>query len=508
MTTHDFMTPLARLSSGVPGLDKVLGGGFFAGGVYILEGAPGAGKTILANQIAFHHAKQGRRIVYITLLAESHTRLLQHLQDLTFFDPATIPDQLTYVSGFRTLEEAGLRGLLDMLRKELRSVSASIVILDGFAAVAESAESEREFKKFVHELQVQAGLAPCTFFLLSSGLSPTPESVLPVHTMVDGLVRLSDHLTGVRSQRALRVAKLRGSGYLRGLHSLDISAEGVHVYPRLESRAQEVTDGGGIERVSSGHARFDAMLGGGLIRGSTMMLLGPTGVGKTILGYQYVSASTSVDKGLLFSFYETPQRAVSKADGIGLNLARARERGDLDVMWQSPVEGSLDAIAERLLGAVDSTGARRLFIDGFEGFQYAAAYPERVPQFFAALQGALHRRGVTTLYTSELRQIFSPAIKAPVRGLSPLLENLVLLRFVELRGEVHRVISVLKMRDSGFDPTIRKFEVNEHGVEIHDDFRTLEGVLTGVAHPVRPARRARPRAKVKPTGGKPKRRRG
>ena len=234
MSSHEFVPHLPRFTSGIPGLDRVLNGGFFAGGVYIVEGAPGAGKTILASQICFHRAKEGQRVLYVTLLAESHARLLQHLQDMSFFDPAAIPERLTYVSGFRVLEEGGLRALLDLLRKELRAQSANVVILDGFAAVGESAETDREFKKFVHELQVQAGLGTCTFFLLSSGTSGE-GSVQPVHTMVDGLVRLSDRIFGVRAQRELQVQKFRGSRYLRGLHSFEISDDGIRVYPRLES---------------------------------------------------------------------------------------------------------------------------------------------------------------------------------------------------------------------------------------------------------------------------------
>src|SRR5260221_6867944 len=171
MSSHEFVQPLARFTSGVAGLDRVLNGGFFAGGVYIVEGIPGSGKTILANQICFHHVKKNRRVLYVTLLAESHARLLQHLQDLSFFDAAAIPDHLTYVSGFRALEDGGLKALLELVRKELRGRSAGLVVLDGLAAVGESAETDREFKKFVHELQVFAGLSSCTFFLLSSGSS-------------------------------------------------------------------------------------------------------------------------------------------------------------------------------------------------------------------------------------------------------------------------------------------------------------------------------------------------
>ena len=482
MISREFFQPLVRFTSGIRGLDEVLGGGFFVGGVYIVEGEPGAGKTIFSNQICFHAAKAGKRVLYVTLLAESHARLLQHLQDLAFFDPSAMPERLTYVSGFAALEEGGLKALLELLRKELRAQRASLVVLDGFAAVSESATTERDFKKFVHELQVHAGLASCTFFLLSSGVPREAGAVQPVHTMVDGLLRLSDHVFGVRAERELRVQKLRGSGYLRGVHTFDITADGIRVYPRLESVAADLADASGTERLPVGISGLDAMLCGGLRRGSSTMVLGPTGVGKSTLGYRFLASATAGQKALLVSFYETPKRVLAKAESIGLNIAEQCARGAMEIVWQSPIEGSLDAIGCSILEAVDRLGAKRLFLDGFNALVQAAAYPERIPQFFASLGRQLHARGVTTIFSAELRAVYAPEIEAPLRGVSPLLENLLLLRFVELRSEVRRVISILKLRDSDFDPRIREFVISDRGLAVTEPFRGEEAILTGVAH--------------------------
>jgi circadian clock protein KaiC len=500
MSSHEFVPHLPRFTSGISGLDRILNGGFFAGGVYIVEGAPGSGKTILANQICFHRAKDGQRVLYVTLLAESHARLLQHLQDMSFFDAAVIPERLTYVSGFRVLEEGGLRALLDLLHKELRAQSANVVILDGFAAVGESAETDREFKKFVHELQVQAGLSACTFFLLSSGTSGE-GSVQPVHTMVDGLVRLSDRVFGVRAQRELHVLKFRGSRYLRGLHSFEISDEGIRVYPRLESSSAASGDNSGSSRLAIGIPRLDAMIGGGLRITSSTMILGPSGVGKTVVGYRFLAGSTVKEKGLLFSFYETPERALAKTKGVGINLAAGYDRGDIGLVWQSPVESTLDAIGWRILESVDQLGAKRLFVDGFNALESASAHPERVPQFFAALGRELQARGVTTVYAAELHQIFSPQIAAPLRGLSPLIENMLLMRFVELRAQLRRTLSVIKLRDSEFDPAICEFCLTSHGLDVVDSLDGTEELMTGVAHETPSSRSRKPgsrRVRIKP----------
>jgi circadian clock protein KaiC len=475
-----------------------LDGGFFAGGVYIVEGIPGSGKTVLANQVCFHHVKKSQHALYVTLLAESHARLLQHLQGLSFFDADAIPDRLTYVSGFSALENEGLKALLELVRKELRTRSASLVVLDGLAAVGDSAASDREFKKFVHELQVFAGLSSCTFFLLSSGSSAGPGAIQPVHTMVDGLIRLNDHSFGVRAERELHVQKFRGGRYLRGLHTFDIGDDGIVVYPRLESFSADLADSSGADRLSIGVPGIDAMLHGGPLRGSTTMVLGPTGVGKTILGYHFLGRANASEKGLLFSFYETPKRALAKAQGVGLGMTSLCDRGDVELMWQSPVESPLDAIGSSVLEAVDRLHAKRLFIDGFSALQNSATYPERVPHFLAALGRELHARAVTTFYSAELVDAFAPRIESPGQGISPLVENLLLMRFVELRSELHRVVSVIKLRDSDFDPAIREFRIASNGIEIGGGIAHTEAILTGVAHKqpkTAPARAKRPTAK-------------
>ena len=248
------------------------------------------------------------------------------------------------------------------------------------------------------------------------------------------------------------------------------------------------------------------MIGGGLRATSSTMILGPSGVGKTVVGYRFLACSTAKEKGLLFSFYETPERVLAKTKGVGIDLAAGYERGDVELVWQSPVESTLDAIGWRILESVDWSGAKRLFVDGFNALESASAHPERVPQFFAALNRELQARGVTTVYAAELHQIFSPEIAAPLRGLSPLIENMLLMRFVELRAQLRRTLSVIKLRDSEFDPAICEFCLTSHGLDVVDSLDGTEELMTGVAHET-PARRPRkPGSRRART--KPKRRRG
>jgi len=268
--------PQERVPSGISGLDVVLRGGLLRDGLFIVQGEPGAGKTILGNQVCFNHVAAGGRALYLTLLAESHARMLMHIGPLGFFDATVIPSRLAYLSAFGALEKDGLPGLRDLIRREVQARGATLLVLDGFAAVLESSDSARTFKKFINELQTQATLTGCTILLLTTVSSePTP----PEHTMVDGIIELTSRLYGRHAERDLQVRKLRGGSYLRGIHSFDISDRGITVYPRTEAwlTRPAATDGVGGAPVSTGLTQLDSMMGGGLPRHSTTLLVGPTG---------------------------------------------------------------------------------------------------------------------------------------------------------------------------------------------------------------------------------------
>ncbi len=234
-TDADRLTPLERLSTGIPGLDIVLRGGFLKAGIYIVRGQPGTGKTILGNQFCFNHVATGHRAVYVTLLAETHDRMMQHMQVMSFFDPTCIPDGLYYVNGFRVLEENGLKGFINLLRREIRAHNATLLVLDGLIATEESSQSERDFKKFIHELQAHIAIEGCTALLLTNGRRNTYH---PEHTMVDGLIELHDVLFGTQAEREIEVRKLRGTDALRGRHPFRITNQGIVVYPRNRGAAR------------------------------------------------------------------------------------------------------------------------------------------------------------------------------------------------------------------------------------------------------------------------------
>jgi circadian clock protein KaiC len=478
--TSDHHLRLERFPSGVPGLDELLLGGLLKGGVYIIRGTPGAGKTILANQICFNHVAERGSALFVTLLAESHSRMLQHLQSMEFFDARAIPDRLYYVSGFGTLESEGLKGIVNLLRGEIKSRQASLVVLDGFAATEEFATSEREFKKFVHDIQSHAAASDCTVLLLTNA-SEAPGS--PGYTMVDGVIEIYESLFDQRTERTLQIKKFRGSDFLGGRHSLRITQRGLVVFPRIEAQFDKpsVQDRYALKRISSGVQGLDEMLKGGLLAETTNGVYGPTGCGKTTLGLQFLALSNKKEPGLLVGFFESPERLRVRAETLGIDLRAMEARGDVEIMWRPQGEHILDEIGHEVINAVSRRGVKRLFVDGFDGLIQSAVFPGRITRFVSTFSNQVRAMNATTLISIESREILGSSMELPSQGMSSLLEGLMIMRYVEIEGRVHRLLSITKIRDSDFDPFLRKFEITPGGIEVGGTFSGVEAILSGQA---------------------------
>ncbi|MDB4973463.1 MAG: Circadian clock protein KaiC [Myxococcaceae bacterium] len=464
MSEAEHERTLSRVTTGVPGLDAILRGGFLRRAVYMLQGRPGAGKTILANQACFHHVAEGGRAVYVTLLSETHERMLFNLHQLEFFAPACVPKHLSYLSAYSVFEQSGLKGLSEMLRRETRSMRAGLLVVDGLVA-DERALSSKEFKMFVHDLQIHASLIECTVLLLTSAPN---EPIGPEHTMVDGVFHLADRRVGKRAERELEVTKFRGSDYLKGGHAFQITNAGITIFPRFEAlyRDPPSEDSLSDERLSSGISSLDRALHGGLLKGSSAVVYGPTGGGKTVLGLHFLNESSESEPGLHFGFYETPQRLLTKAGSLGLSLHDKQRSGVVELMWHPATERVLDDLANRLLAAVRARGVKRLFVDGVEGLLRASPDPDRMSHFMTALTNQLRVLDVTTVYTFELEELLNATVRLPVHGMSAVIENMIMLRFVERGGQLFRTLGIVKLRDSGYDTSVRELIITEHGAKL------------------------------------------
>jgi circadian clock protein KaiC len=460
---------MSRVATGIPGLDIILEGGFLLGGVYIVEGPPGVGKTTLGSHFCFNHAAAGGRAVYITLLAESHTRLLGHLRRMSFFDPSVVPDRVSYISAFKVLEAEGLPSLIKLVRQTIAAQKASVLVLDGLVSAEEASPSPNEFKKFIHELQVVCSMIGCTALLLNS--TERPRGFRPERTMVDGIIELDDELVGMHAVRHLSIRKMRGAAPVRGKHFMQITDDGVNVLPRIETvgvhAGIERSLNAGPGRAAFGIQHFDEMTHGGVPEGSVTALVGPSGSGKTNLGLHFLHAGIEKNEaGAYFGFFERPQAILNRSQRLGLSLGSSHRGGLVEVHWNRPVEGVIDLLADRLIGVAKEHGIKRLFVDGINGFQAAAETPARLREVMSCLVDELENLGVTSVYSAETPDLYGENLELSTLGMSALTHNIVLLNHRERSTHTRRTISVLKLRDSEHDLSVREFAITDRGIKV------------------------------------------
>lgn len=453
-----------RLATGISGLDAILGGGLFVGGVFLLTGQPGSGKTILGNQICFAHGHRGGRAVYCTLLAETHGRMLANIRSLSFYDETLVGTSIVYIEGYATLEGGGFEAALKLLRDAVREQNATLLVIDGTVASAKSSPSDIAYKKFIQSLKSWIEVVDCTVVLLTSS-GPDP-SVRPEHTMVDGIVMLGSRSSGMQMLRELCVRKLRGGPHLEGSHAYAITNDGIVAWPRLEALLANPMAGElGDELVPFGIVELDKMLHGGLRRHSMTLVIGPPGVGKTQLALEFLANGTaSRERCLYFGLFETPAVVADVVRRFG--IAPDEGAAFLDVIWQPVAEQRLDRLATDLLRALDETGARRLVIDGMVAFKSVATDSDRLPLFFSALTNELRRRSVTTIMTEELRDVVNTTLYVPVDNVSSSFDNILFLRQSEIGGSIVRHLSAVKTRAAPHDHAPRRFEVTDTGIKV------------------------------------------
>lgn len=459
-----------RVPTQIPGLDTILEGGFLRGGVYIIEGPPGVGKTTLGSHFCFNHAAAGGRALYVTLLAESHTRLLQHLRRMRFFDPNVVPDRVSYISAFKVLEAEGLSSLLKLVRQTMTAQKTSVVVLDGLVSAEEASPTAKDFKKFLHEFQVITAMVGCTALLLNS--TERPRGFRPERTMVDGIIELDQEITTLRSVRHLTVCKMRGASPVLGRHHLRITDDGISVLPRIETAVDRRSTLGSSSapadtRHGFGIPALDQMLHGGLPDASVTALVGPSGSGKTILGLHFLHEGVQRgESGIYFGFFERPEVILRKSRRVRLDLEREKKQSLVEIQWHRPVESIIDELVDRLLTAVERSGARRLVLDGLEGLRAAAENSDRLREVTSCLCDELEHLGVTTLYTSETPDLFGENLQLSILGMSALTHNIMLLKHVERTTTTQRSVTILKLRDSGHDLSVRPFAITDRGIVV------------------------------------------
>lgn len=460
------------LKSGVAGFDVVLGGGLPEGGLYLIQGLAGSGKTTLACQIGFSHARQGEKVLILTLLGESHAKMINHFANFSFFDEALIGQELMFFSAYKSVKK-GLRELLHFIVETMSKENPHILIIDGFRSIRNSNATDMALAEFMHSLNSLVSSMNCTTFLLS----PVEGNVTDnENTLVDGVIELGQYCQGMGVIRELQIFKIRGAKHLLGKHVFEVRDDGVVVYPRFEAIASKSkAPPADARRCSVGIPSWDSRIGGGVAAGSVTCLLGSPGVGKTLMGLHFIGEGLKHDENcLIVGFHESPETIVQKAQRIGIDLQPHVDSGKLQLMWQLPLEILIDDLASRMLACVREQKVSRLLIDGVEGLANLIMHPERSRSFLVALTNQLRMHGVTVYITEQLHYFRKLAPKAEPSS-SSLYENIMLLEYFTVGDINHRQVSVMKLRENEYDGANRLMTITHKGIVVGDVSSSIIG---------------------------------
>jgi circadian clock protein KaiC len=494
---------LERLSTGSAALDTILGGGIPAASVTVIAGEPGAGKTIFTLQTLFHHARQGKKCLYFTTLSEPPLKVLRYMQLFSFFDARLVEDRVVFADLGSVLRTGGLDAALAQMIHRVESEEPAFVAIDSFKAIHDLLPSTVNRRAFVYDLSVSMAAWGATTLLVGE-YTLEDISVAPEFAIADGIIRLTTERHELTTARQLEIVKMRGANYVSGRHFFDMSADGLTFYPRV--RAPEMNGEPPVDledRVGTGVAGLDALLSGGLPRASATMVQGGTGTGKTLMGLHFLlEGARRGEPGILFTMEETPAQIRAVANKFGWQLAPLEAQGRLLISYTSPVELVTDRFLDHARRQIEKVGARYAVLDSLTSMSLGVPSPRRFRELVYSLTKHFRAVGVTPVMTMEVAELLGTA-QLTGHGVSSTADNLILLRYVEMEGQLERAVAVLKARGTSHLTELRRFRIDRRGAHVGERFADLRGVLTGVPQPWSAARRA---ASARAAGGKPRRR--
>lgn len=479
------ITAESKAGLGVPGLDDILVGGFARGHLYLLEGSPGTGKTTIALQFLLEGFKAGERGLYVTLSeTEAELRLTAHSHGWEIDDKFDVfelapPDSLLDSEQQQSLLYSSDLELGEATRSMFEAVERlqpDRIVLDSLSEIRLLAQSSLRYRRQILLLKHYFARNGATVLMLDDLTSEANDKT--VHSVAHGVIRLDElaPLYGAERRR-LRVIKYRGQAYRGGFHDFAIKAGGVDVFPRLVASEHRTK----YERVAltSNIAELDALLGGGVARGSSTLVLGPAGAGKSLLTLHFARAAIERgEKAALFVFDEELGLLFTRAKAMGIDLEQMREDGNLLVEQVDAAELSPGEFAHMVRARVDEAQVKTVVIDSLNGYQASMPEEQSLLLHVHELLQYLNRQGATTFVTVAQHGLVGD-MKSPV-DITYLADSVILLRYFEAEGRVRRAISVIKKRSGSHEDTIREYRIGNAGLSIGQPLTDFLGVLRGV----------------------------
>ncbi|HSW06916.1 ATPase domain-containing protein [Aquabacterium sp.] len=477
---------IQRLPTGVPGLDEVLGGGLPEYSFNLIAGLPGSGKTTLAHQIMFALATPERPALYFTVLGEPPLKMLRYMQQFDFFDKHKLNQSIHFISLAEEATAGDLEQVLARVVAEVRQHNPGLVFIDSFRSVVlanlAAASPVITLQQFLQRLGTLMTSWLATTFLVGEYFADTDPS--PIFTVADGLIWLRQSVHRNSMVRKIDILKMRGQASLPGLHTFRIGAAGVQVFapPRIDVAATDDAGSPTDSRLSMGVPGLDAMMGGGLPRGYSLLVAGPSGSGKSILASAFLAeGGRRGETGVIAAFEQRPNRS------RGLPVLTLIESGRIGVIDTRSPDLSVDEIATLLVDEIQRLQATRVVIDSLSGFELALApsFREDFRESLARMVSALAATGVSVLMTSELEDRYTDLRFSPY-GTAFLTDAIIVQRYVEVDSRLQRVIAVAKVRGSAHSNGLHLFHIDDEGIRIGELLDHHEGLLGG-----KPTRRLR-----------------
>jgi circadian clock protein KaiC len=466
---------IPRLETGIPNMDAIFHGGLPRGTVTVIAGPPGSGKTILAQQICFHHATQGGRVLYFNTLSQPTAKTLLYLQPFAFFNPALLDDRIRFVDLGVMLRTKGIELTASLLMDHIKQFKPTMVVIDSFKVFDDLSRSSEELRKFTYEIAVRLMAWECTTFLIGEY---SPEHFEhPAYSAIDGIIIAKQRELSGEQQRLLQIIKMRGTSHSRDEHPFVITTEGVDVYaPGITLRRNRHTDQSqkGIERLKTGISKLDELLGEGIPLGSSLILSGVAGSGKTVLGLEFLyrGARDQGQKGIYFSFEETEERLRATARGLGWELDRELDRGLVQIVFIPQPDILVDRDILEMQQRVEVFGAQRVVIDSISVFLHKIVDVRLVRDRVFWLANIVLNQSAVGFFINDTppgtQQITRFGVEETV------VDGVISLKWEAEGFERHRYIEVVKLRNTWHAKGRHSMNIGPGGLTI---FPRIEEVL-------------------------------
>ncbi|MEH1841774.1 MAG: ATPase domain-containing protein [Nostoc sp.] len=473
-----------RLSSGISGLDEVLCGGYVPHRAYLIRGGPGAGKTTLGMHFLTTGATNGEQVLFITL-GETVTQLRRtaeelgfNLQDITFLDLSPTPEFFTQVQTYDIFSptEVEREPTTRLIIEQLETLKPQRIFIDSMTQFRYLASDTFQFRKQVLSFLRFLVEQGTTVLFTSESSQEAPDDDLQF--MSDGVINLDFS----HDERTLCISKFRGSGFQDGHHAIRLTSTGMRVFPRLIP--QDYGQDFNTEVVSSGILEIDELLHGGIERSTITIISGPSGVGKSTLGLQFMKeAAGRGEHSVIYTFEERKETLLRRAEGINIAVGAMQDKGTLSVVQVEPLYYTPDEFANLVRQEVEQQQARIVMIDSISGYRLSMRGKDLISHIHSLCK-YLQNMGVAVLLINEIETI-TGEFRVTEIGISYLADTIVFLRYLEMQGELRRTIGVLKKRMTDFEKTLREFEISRYGIKVGKPLTQLRGVLTGVPEMLR-----------------------